>query len=103
MLTIYGVPISVHVRKTLVTANLKGIEHTIDPVIPFNPPPNWNALSPAGLIPAMQDGDITLAESTAICFYLERKKDGPAVLPAIPTPAVACCSSTAMPVMSSAA
>jgi glutathione S-transferase len=82
MLTIYGVPISVHVRKTLVTANLKGIEHKIDPVIPFNPPPNWNALSPTGLIPAMQDGDITLAESTAICFYLERKKEAPAVLPA---------------------
>jgi glutathione S-transferase len=82
MLTIYGVPISVHVRKTLVTANLKGIEHKVDPVIPFNPPPNWNALSPTGLIPAMQDGDLTLAESTAICFYMERKKATPAVLPA---------------------
>lgn len=82
MLTIYGVPISVHVRKALVTANLKGIEHKVDPVIPFNPPPNWNALSPTGLIPAMQDGDITLAESTAICFYLERMKEAPAILPA---------------------
>ncbi len=50
-------------RKTLVTANLKGIEHNVDPVIPFNPQPNWNALSPTGLIPAMQDGDLTLAES----------------------------------------
>lgn len=82
MLTIYGVPISVHVRKALVTANLKSIEHKVDPVIPFNPPPNWNALSPTGLIPAMQDGDLTLAESTAICFYLERKKAAPAILPA---------------------
>ena len=82
MLTIYGVPISVHVRKALVTANLKGIEHKVDPVIPFNPPPNWNALSPTGLIPAMQDGDLTLAESTAICFYMERKQAAPAVLPA---------------------
>ena len=41
MLTIYGVPISVHVRKALITANLKGIEHKVDPVIPFNPPANW--------------------------------------------------------------
>src|SRR5262245_15642732 len=82
MLTIYGVPISVHVRKAIVTANLKGIEHKVDPVIPFNPPPDWNALSPTGLIPAMQDGDLTLAESTAICFYMERKKAAPAVLPA---------------------
>lgn len=82
MLTIYGVPISVHVRKTLVTANLKGIEHKVDPVIPFNPPANWAALSPTGLIPAMQDGDLTLAESTAICVYMERMKATPAVLPA---------------------
>lgn len=82
MLTIYGGPISVHVRKTLVTANLKGIEHKVDPVIPFNPPANWAALSPTGLIPAMQDGDRTLAESTAICFYMERMKATPAVVPA---------------------
>lgn len=82
MLTIYGVPISVHVRKTIITANLKGIEHKVDPVIPFNPPANWNALSPTGLIPAMQDGDLRLAESTAICFYMERKAAAPAILPA---------------------
>ncbi len=88
MLTIYGVPISVHVRKTLVTANLKGIEHKVEPVIPFTPPPNWAALSPTGLIPAMQDGDLTLAESTAICFYMERKKAAPEILP----PDAAACS-----------
>jgi glutathione S-transferase len=70
------------VRKTLVTANLKGIEHTVEPVIPFTPPPNWSSLSPTGLIPAMQDGDLTLAESTAICFYMERMKVTPAILPA---------------------
>jgi glutathione S-transferase len=82
MLTIYGVPISVHVRKTLVTANLKGIEHTVEPVIPFTPPPDWNELSPTGLIPAMRDGDLTLAESAAICFYMERLKPTPVILPA---------------------
>jgi glutathione S-transferase len=82
MLKIYGVPISVHVRKTIVTANLKGIEHAVDPVIPFTPPPNWSALSPTGLIPAMQDGNFTLAESAAICTYMERMKPAPAILPA---------------------
>lgn len=82
MLTIYGIPISVHVRKTLVTANLKGIEHKVEPVVPFAPPPDWDALSPTGLVPAMRDGDLTLAESTAICFHMERKKATPAVLPA---------------------
>lgn len=82
MLTIYGVPISVHVRKAIVTAHLKGIEHRVDPVIPFTPPPNWGALSPTGLIPAMQDGDFTLAESAAICSYMEDLKPTPAILPA---------------------
>src|SRR5262249_5976584 len=81
MLTIYGVPISVHVRKTVVTALLKGIEHKVEPVIPFNPPPNWSTLSPTGLIPAMQDGDFTLAETGAICFYMERKTPTPAIFP----------------------
>jgi glutathione S-transferase len=71
MLTIFGVPISVHVRKALVTANLKGIEHQVEPVIPFNPPANWSELSPSGLIPAMQEDGFTLAESTAICLYME--------------------------------
>jgi glutathione S-transferase len=82
MLTIYGVPVSVHVRKAIVTANLKGIEHKVDPVIPFNPPPGWASLSPTGLIPVMQDDDFTLAESAAICLYLERKKATPAIVPA---------------------
>jgi glutathione S-transferase len=81
MLTIFGVPISVHVRKTLVTANLKGIEHKVDPVIPFNPPANWSELSPTGLIPALRDDAFTLAESTAICVYMERKKPTPTILP----------------------
>jgi glutathione S-transferase len=79
MLTIHGVPISVHVRKALVTANLKGIPHRVEPVIPFNPPPDWNSLSPTGLIPAMQDDDFTLAESTAICSYLEDKQPKPSI------------------------
>ena len=42
------------------------------PVIPGNPPPNWQLLSPTGLIPALTDGDFTLADSAAICAYLER-------------------------------
>ena len=30
----------------------------------------------------MQDGDFSTAESTSICFYLERKKPAPPILPA---------------------
>jgi len=84
MITIHGVPLSVHTRKAIVTAILKDIDYKFEvviPVIPDNPPPNWRALSPTGLIPAMQDGDFTLADSTAICLYMEKKQPAPAVLP----------------------
>ena len=81
MITIYGVPISVHVRKAVVTAILKGIDHKVDPVIPFDPPPGWDRLSPTGLIPVMADGAFTLPDSTAICCYLERRHAAPPILP----------------------
>ena len=73
MLTIHGVPLSVHTRKAIVTAILKKIDYRFEvviPVIPGNPPANWSTLSPTGLIPVMQDGDFTLADSTAICLCL---------------------------------
>jgi glutathione S-transferase len=46
------------------------------------PPANWSTLSPTGLIPVIQDGDYTLADSTAICLYLEKKHPSAPVLPA---------------------
>lgn len=84
MLTIHGVPLSVHTRKVIVTAILKSIDHQVEPVIPFDPPAGWRDLSPAGLIPAITDGDFRLADSTAICQYLERRHPTPAILPTDP-------------------
>jgi glutathione S-transferase len=75
MLQIHGVLVSVHTRKVIVAAIEKELPYQINqvvPVIPGNPPPNWRALSPTGMIPAISDGDFTLADSTAICAYLER-------------------------------
>jgi glutathione S-transferase len=83
MIKIYGIPVSVHVRKTIVTAIAKNIDYTVEAaVIPFIPPRNWASLSPTGLIPVMQDGDFSTAESTSICVYLERKQPAPPILPA---------------------
>jgi glutathione S-transferase len=84
MLTIHGVPLSVHTRKVIVTAILKKIDYRFEvviPVIPGNPPSNWSTLSPTGLIPVMQDGDFTLADSTAICLYLDSKQPARPILP----------------------
>ena len=75
MLKIYGVPISVHTRKVIVVALAKDLPHEVVPVVPVipdNPPANWRQLSPTGKIPALSDGDFTIADSAAICAYLER-------------------------------
>lgn len=72
MLKIYGVPISVHTRKVIVAAIEKGLAYENVPVIPFNPPEGWAALSPTGKIPAISDGTVTLPDSSVICTYLER-------------------------------
>jgi len=84
MLKIHGVPISVHTRKVIVAARLKRLPFEVVPVVPVipgNPPANWRELSPTGKIPALQDGDFTLADSAAICAYLERKQPEPSLYP----------------------
>ena len=82
MLKIYGVPISVHTRKVIVAAIEKKLGYENDPVIPFNPPPGWEQLSPTGKIPVMADGDLVLRDSSVICAYLERVHPAPALYPA---------------------
>ena len=72
MLTIYGVPVSVHTRKVIVTALLKGLQFRVEPVIPFNPPANWATLSPTGRIPVADIDGFNLADSAVICDYLDR-------------------------------
>jgi glutathione S-transferase len=82
MLTIHGVPISVHTRKVIVTAIEKNLKYRNEPVIPFTPPAGWNELSPTRKIPVITDGDFLLRDSLAICAYLERTHPSPALYPA---------------------
>ncbi|MEW6641722.1 MAG: glutathione S-transferase family protein [Pseudomonadota bacterium] len=87
MLVIHGVPLSVHTRKVITTALHKNIDYRFEvviPVVPGNPPANWNELSPTGMIPVIQDGDFTLADSNAICLYLEKKHPSAPLLPSEP-------------------
>ncbi|MGH8238771.1 MAG: glutathione S-transferase family protein, partial [Steroidobacteraceae bacterium] len=42
----------------------------------------WTNLSPIGLIPAIEDDGVRLADSSVICLYLERKKPLPSIYPA---------------------
>jgi glutathione S-transferase len=85
VLKIYGVPVSVHTRKVIVVALAKGLAHEVIPVVPVvpgSPPANWRELSPTGKIPALTDGDFTVADSAAICAYLERIHPKQPVYPA---------------------
>jgi glutathione S-transferase len=81
MLKIHGVPFSAHTRKVIIAALEKGIPYEIVQVIPLAPPPGWTEASPLGLIPVIQDGDFMLADSSAICQYLERAYPGPSLYP----------------------
>lgn len=84
MLTIYGFPTSPFVRKALVVAKEKELEVDLVPATPHKPTPEFLAASPFRMMPAMRDGDFTLADSTAIAVYLDSKHPLPPILPVDP-------------------
>lgn len=74
MITIHGSPVSPFVRKALVCLIEKGIDHEVNPISPFPPPESHLKISPLGKIPALtDDNDYSLADSSAICAYIEKK------------------------------
>lgn len=70
-MTVYGAPLSPFVRKLCLCLIEKGLVYDLEPVMPFNPPDWFRELNPLGRIPAFRDGDLTLADSSVICQYLE--------------------------------
>jgi glutathione S-transferase len=80
-LIVYGASISPFVRKVRALLIEKNLPYQLDPVIPFNPPPEWRKISPLGKIPALRDGDRTVADSSVISAYLERRHPKPALYP----------------------
>ena len=81
---LFGVPFSPFVRKVMLVATEKGVSYEISADGPGTLTPEFVAASPLKKIPAIQDGDFTLADSTAIAVYLEAKYPQPALLPADP-------------------
>ncbi len=83
-LIVYGAALSPFVRKARVFLAEKGAEYTLENVNIF-PPPDWFAeISPLKRIPVLKDeeADLFLADSSAICGYLEKKFPSPALYPA---------------------
>jgi len=83
---LYGSSLSPYVRKVLAFASEKGIELELKPTgtAPGQPGAEFLAASPFRKMPALVDGDFTLADSSAIIHYLEAKFPEPALIPSDP-------------------
>ncbi len=76
-----GIPLSPFVRKVAVIMTIKELEWESEPVMPGDNSPEFRAMSPLGKIPVLVDGDVTIADSSVICEYLEEQYPEHAVLP----------------------
>ncbi|HEX8443387.1 MAG TPA: glutathione S-transferase family protein [Allosphingosinicella sp.] len=81
---VYGSSISPYVRKVLAFAAEKGIEVESKPVGLGSDDPDFLAASPFRKIPALQDGDFRISDSSAIIAYLDALKPDPELIPAEP-------------------
>lgn len=90
-LVIYGSPISPFVRKVAGVCIAKGVGYEIEAVNVFDPPAWFRAISPMKRIPVLRDRSVaeegvagTIADSSAICAYIEKKHPAPALYPDAP-------------------
>ena len=83
---LYGSSLSPFVRKVLAFAAEKGIELELRPTgsAPGQPSEEFIEASPVRKMPALRDGDFTLADSSAIAHYLEALKPEPQLIPSEP-------------------
>lgn len=84
----YGSPVSPFVRKVAGLCLEKDVPFEIEAVDVFNPPEWFLEVSPMKRIPVMRDKSIantgrsgTIADSSAICGYIEKKHSSPALYP----------------------
>ena len=78
-LEIMGVPFSNYVRSIRMLCEEKGITYKLTPSRPQSP--EVQAIHPAGQIPVMRHGNVTLFESKAIATYIDRTFPGPKFIP----------------------
>lgn len=71
MITLHGASASPFVRKVMVALALKDIPYEHIQAMPWSNDPELKKVSPLEKIPALQDGDLTIADSKVICRYLE--------------------------------
>ena len=79
---LYGSTMSPFVRKVVAFAAEKEIALDIRAIGLGDPDPGFAAASPFRKMPALDDDGYTLADSSAICHYMEAKHPDPALIPA---------------------
>ena len=90
-LVIYGSPVSPFVRKVAGVCIAKGVPYEIEAVNVFDPPAWFRDISPMKRIPVLRDRSVaeegvagTIADSSAICAFIEKKHPAPALYPEDP-------------------
>jgi glutathione S-transferase len=81
---IYGANLSPFVRKVMAICSIKGLEYDHEMVMPGDASPEYLKISPLGKIPAFEDGDLAMSDSSVICEYLEEQYPSIGVLPPAP-------------------
>lgn len=81
---IYGSSLSPYVRKVLAFAAEKGVEVELKGTGFPNHSDEFLEASPFRKMPALRDGDYTLADSSAIVHYIEAKHPEPRLIPEDP-------------------
>jgi glutathione S-transferase len=81
---LHGASGSPFVRKVQVALALKGLPYEQIQQLPFTRDAEYRKINPLGKIPTLQDGDITICDSTVICEYLEEAYPQSPLYPATP-------------------
>jgi glutathione S-transferase len=81
-LEIIGAPQSNFVRTVRIACSEKSVPYTLNAAFPHSP--EVDAIHPFGKIPVMRLGDVTLAETKAICTYIDLAFEGPHLTPRDP-------------------
>jgi glutathione S-transferase len=78
---LFGSPVSPFVRKVQAYLAERQLEAELVPVGIGDPNPEFAKASPLKKMPALQDGDFGIADSSAIITYLEAKYPGSGLIP----------------------
>ena len=81
---LHGASGSPFVRKVQVALALKGLPYEQIQQLPFTRDAEYRKINPLGKIPTLQDGDLTICDSTVICEYLEEAYPQAPLYPADP-------------------